>query len=639
MVDFRKLRESKAKPLAKHPREIFNSLPKPPGINDLYASQAEVLDAWHPRRNERDVVVKLHTGGGKTLVALLMAQSIMNEFGEPVVYLAPTNQLVQQVLAKSKEYGVYAAPYIKGQDLPPDFFDGKCVLVGAYETMFNGRSKFGVRNAVPNSVNVGAIILDDAHAALSSVRDAFTLTIKASDHKEIYKELASWFRPAFAEVSRAGTFSDITKDNDYGVIEVPSWAWHRKVPELHDYLSQIVGSVNPFVWPFLRDNLATCHCLFSRGSVSITPIFPLVDLLPTFEDCPRRIYMSATISDDSEIIRTFGVSVDAVSTPITSASLAGVAERMIIVPELTKVHGTPITPMVKDIVSSVIAKESGAAILAPSGKVAKVWTDIAVHPETSVDVSAQIAAMQAGTTFGPVVLANRYDGIDLAGNSCRLLVLDGLPQGSSDYDVFRTHVIADSAMNSLLAQRIEQGIGRGARGGSDYCVVLLIGSKLVGWIGRKSNLGQLTASTRVQLKIGQEVSEAVSSVKEVKETVFKCLDRDPDWVAYHASELADAAHGMPIDHLALRIAGVERKAFKHQRLGHFEEGIQKLEALIASPELATERRRRAWLYALCARLAFQLGDGFTGRPKASIGGTGPKKGLVNSSSSPTRASV
>lgn len=85
---------------------------------------------------------------------------------------------------------------------------------------------------------------------------------------------------------------------------------------------------------------------------------------------------------------------------------------------------------------------------------------------------------------------------------------------------------------------------------------------------------------------------------------------------------------MPIDHLALRIAGVERKAFKHQRLGHFEEGIQKLEALIASPELATERRRRAWLYALCARLAFQLGDGFTGRPKASIGGTGPKKGLV-----------
>jgi hypothetical protein len=71
MVDFKKLRESKSKPKPIHPREIFNSLPKPPGINDLYASQAEVLDAWFGRRTDRDVVIKLHTGGGKTLVAPL----------------------------------------------------------------------------------------------------------------------------------------------------------------------------------------------------------------------------------------------------------------------------------------------------------------------------------------------------------------------------------------------------------------------------------------------------------------------------------------------------------------------------------------------------------------------------------------
>jgi hypothetical protein len=31
-------------------------------------------------------------------------------------------------------------------------------------------------------------------------------------------------------------------------------------------------------------------------------------------------------------------------------------------------------------------------------------------------------AMQAGTTFGPIVLANRYDGIDPAGDACRFLV-------------------------------------------------------------------------------------------------------------------------------------------------------------------------------------------------------------------------
>ena len=44
MVDFKRLRESKSKPKPVNPREIFNSLPKPPGINDLYASQARELD-------------------------------------------------------------------------------------------------------------------------------------------------------------------------------------------------------------------------------------------------------------------------------------------------------------------------------------------------------------------------------------------------------------------------------------------------------------------------------------------------------------------------------------------------------------------------------------------------------------------
>jgi replicative superfamily II helicase len=189
MVDFKKLREAKAKPKPKRPRDIFNALPKPPGINDLYASQAEVLDGWYNRRTEKDLVVKLQTGGGKTLVGVLIAQSVMNETGEPVIYLAPTKQLVDQALAKSREYGIPALPYTKGRPLPAEFHDGKSVLVGAYETLFNGRSKFGVRGSGQEVVKAGAIILDDAHVALGSVREAFTLNVTVKDHKEVYTEL------------------------------------------------------------------------------------------------------------------------------------------------------------------------------------------------------------------------------------------------------------------------------------------------------------------------------------------------------------------------------------------------------------------------------------------------------------------
>ena len=608
MVDFKKLAASKSKPKPVNPREIFNSLPKPPGINDLYASQAEVLDAWFLRRTDRDIVVKLHTGGGKTLVALLMAQSIMNELGEPVIYLAPTNQLVDQVIAKSKEYGIPGVRYVSGQPFPGEFHDSKAVMVGAYETLFNGRSRFGLRNSGQDIVKAGAIVLDDAHVALSSVRKQFSLTIDAKNHSDVYSDLAGRFRPAFADVGRPGSFADVTNGKDYGVMEVPSWAWQKKLQEVTSYLASEIDEIDKFVWPFLRDNLAFCHCLFSRRSVTITPVFLPVDLLPTFEDCARRIYMSATIADDSEIVRAFGASADAVAKPITSTSLAGVGERMILIPELMKLGGTAITPMVKQIATKLAEVKQGAAILAPSRTAADKWTDVAFYPSTTKEVATQIGQMQAGANFGPIVLANRYDGIDLAGDACRFLVMDNLPQGTSDYDFYRMNVVADSAVSSLLAQRIEQGIGRGTRGGGDYCAVVLIGSKLVGWIGRKSNLGYLTASTRVQLTMGQEMSASVTTAKEVGETILKCLKRDPDWVYYHAQELAEAAQAAPVNARALKIAGTERKAFKLQRLGQYEKAIDLLEKLIADPDLKGEAQRRAWLSATAARIAYQMGE-------------------------------
>nr|WP_261453998.1 hypothetical protein [Agrobacterium fabrum]UVY99648.1 DEAD/DEAH box helicase [Agrobacterium fabrum] len=126
-------------------------------------------------------------------------------------------------------------------------------------------------------------------------------------------------------------------------------------------------------------------------------------------------------------------------------------------------------------------------------------------------------------------------------------------------------------------------------------MVVLTGSDLVAWIGRKKNLEHLTASSRVQLNVGQEVSEAVASYQEIGETMLKCLNRDPDWVAYHASELAAATRPPGIDELSLKVAGAERRAFRLERVGQYESAIQELEHLISSPDLVQDGQRRAWL--------------------------------------------
>ncbi|WP_345320119.1 DEAD/DEAH box helicase [Novipirellula rosea] len=201
MVDFGKLRTEKQKPKPILPYDIFRRLPKPEGINDLYASQIDVLNDWFNRRSERDVVLKLHTGGGKTMVGLLLAQSTMNETGGSVLYLAPTVQLVKQTLTKATELGIAAVPYTKRVELDERFVNGSALMVGTYNALFNGLSKFKIRGGgTPQEVE--AIILDDAHVAFSVIRDAFTLSVSRDNDREIYESLTSLFRSSFSESDR-----------------------------------------------------------------------------------------------------------------------------------------------------------------------------------------------------------------------------------------------------------------------------------------------------------------------------------------------------------------------------------------------------------------------------------------------------
>jgi len=139
MVDFNKLKQQRTRIAPINPADIFLRLPKSPGIDDLWNSQAEALKAWFERRNEKDVVIKMNTGGGKTLVGLLIAQSIINEHHGPVLYLSPTVQLVEQTLGLARKYGIQAVRYERGQDLDDKFLSGQSVMVATYAALSGKR--------------------------------------------------------------------------------------------------------------------------------------------------------------------------------------------------------------------------------------------------------------------------------------------------------------------------------------------------------------------------------------------------------------------------------------------------------------------------------------------------------------------
>jgi replicative superfamily II helicase len=607
MVDFKKLRAKKAKVKAIDPMEIFRRLPKPPGINDLYTSQAQVLEAWFKRRTDRDVVIKLHTGGGKTLVGMLMGQSTINETGEPVLYLVPTVQLVNQILKKSQEYGISAVAYEAGGGrlLADEFVNGSAIMVGTYKALFNGRSKFGLRGtASPQSA--GAVILDDAHVAFSVVRDSFTLEVSASAKRDRFESLCGLFRKAFKDADRLGTFDDTVSGKEFGVLEVPFWAWHEQMDAVRE---QIKSEAEEYalIWPLLRDRLHLCHALISKESFTITPLLPFVDSFPTFYDARRRIYMSATIADDSEIVRTFDADPDLVARSIGSRSLAGVSERMILIPDLMPFK-FDVQAAVAKLLAWVSEHKFGSVVLVPSNKAAEVWSDIATVATGPNEVDGLVAQLQERESFGPAVFANRYDGIDLPGDSCRLLVMYGLPRGTSDYEIFRASALYGGSMiTRMLAQRIEQGIGRGARGAGDHCVVMLAGADLAGWIAKDANFRFLTSATRAQLQMGSEVSKEVHDLKDLAQTVKRSLDRDQGWTEYHAETLAELVTDDTVDSARLAQAEAERKAINLWKDGYHDKAIAKIENLLEK-STNLDQQTRGWMRQLSARTADNWGN-------------------------------
>lgn len=608
MVDFGKLRGQKKKPAPIDPLEIFRRLPKPPGINDLYTSQAEVLNGWFSKRNNQDVVVKLHTGGGKTLVGLLMAVSSMNESKEPSLYLAPTRQLVKQTLEKAKAMGIPAVAYTPGKPLDDAFLNGKAIMVGTYKALFNGRSKFGVRGTTPNPVQVSTVILDDAHVAFSVVRESFTLDVSADHSYDLYKELTTLFRYSFKEIDRLGTFDDTVEGASSSVLEVPYWAWHEKLDTIREVIKRHSDDKFALVWPLLRDNLHFCHAFISRKSFSITPFAPLVNLFPTFFESPRRIYMSATIADDSEIVRTFDADPSCLNDALSSRSLAGISERMILIPDLM-----PFEFNIREAIERIVkwtseTKGFGAVILVSSNHLAEKWDDIATFAEGSEEVEKQVKLLQQGETRGPVVFANRYDGIDLPGDSCRLLVVNGLPAGTSDYEMYRASTLYGGAtINRMLAQRIEQGIGRGARGAGDHCVVLLSGADLAGWVAKEANFRLLTNATRAQLDMGSTISREVSDLKDFARTISNSFDRDEDWIEFHAETLAEEVEDQAQDSTDFNIVSGERKAFNLWLDGYCDKAISRIDKTITNGT-DIDQQTKGWLLQLSARIADQWGQ-------------------------------
>ena len=615
MVDFKKMAASQKTTLSLVPKEVFDRLPKPQSFDDLHSSQAEVLDAWFHDREVKNTVIKLNTGGGKTLVGLLIALSSARELKRGALYLVDSKQLARQVCDQAKMLGISASEYKGRGSLTADFRNGSTILVAHYRALFNGKSVFGLEGD-PESEEISVIIIDDAHSSFDTVRDAFTVEIHASDEPVLYRDIATQFRQSFAAIDKETTFDDFVSEvggiSD-DVLEVPFWAWEDRRRQISRRISEYaalsakesptLSSVN-FAWPLIKDELKYCLATLSRESFSITPILPLIEKFPTFNEAPRRIYMSATVADESAIVRSFGCKRDDLNI-ISPKTLAGVGRRMIL-----EVGGKE--QLRKALVNKMLSlakNKNGVVVLEPSFATAEQWQQLGMKVVKGGEVEETVNELKRQSIDTPIVFTNRYNGIDLPGNSCRMLVISGIPKGMSDYQKLMSRILAHSKVYARsIAQSIEQAIGRGTRGSGDYCVVALVGLDLCEWVKDNRHAMFLTPTTRAQIECGQNIMKEIGSVKDFEDVIDQGVNDDPDFAAYLSGYVADNVGRFDAidDSILESFALYERKALSEWRKGKSGRAIDLLKEFSNYEDL--DNAVKGLVLHLAAQIAYSDGE-------------------------------
>ncbi len=306
-----------------HPREIFGALPNK-NVKYGYPRdvQTEVWNKWHNRRTESDLIVKLNTGAGKTVVGLLILKSCLNEGKFPAVYLAPDPFLAEQVRAEAAGLG------IKTTDDPGDihYARGRSILVVGVQKLINGRSVFGVGDA--DRKPIGSIVVDDAHACLGTTEKQFTLLISGNAYKPLFK----LFREALLKQDISCAM-DVESQVPYKSMLVPFRDWISKEREIIQIINEHGGEETAFIWPLLKKHIRLCRCVFGEGIAEISPRVIPISVISSFSSAERRVFMSATLADDSPLVSHFDVSTSTIAKAISPDIANDIGERMILVPQ------------------------------------------------------------------------------------------------------------------------------------------------------------------------------------------------------------------------------------------------------------------------------------------------------------------
>jgi Helicase C-terminal domain len=363
----------------------------------------------------------------------------------------------------------------------------------------------------------------------------------------------------------------------------------------------------------VEDHLAQCLVFVSWNDILIRPLIPPTSTHRPFAGAAQRVYMSATLGSGGEIERAFGVP-GILRLPVpTGWDEHGTGRRFFLFPGASRTEEE-----VDGFIRNAITEAGRALILAPSRYEAEEISQC-VPPHAARFDKVELEAGSrtfARSSAAVMTLANRYDGIDLPDDACRLIILTGLPSATHLQERFLYERLgATRVLAERVRTRVLQGAGRCTRNDQDFAAVVMRGDTLLDFCARTDNVRTIHPELQAEIEFGYDNSE--SREADPLDLLKSFLSQDPDWQAGDDAirrRAREVTRDLPTDVVDLeRAAQEEVEAWQAAWRGDLEQAIdhaqRAADRLGSSPELRSYRALWLYLAASWAALAAEAHPG------------------------------
>ncbi|MFO0140552.1 MAG: DEAD/DEAH box helicase family protein [Aphanizomenon sp.] len=595
---------------AETPESLFRDI-KNKQSKGLLSHQADILRKYCKSENLNlpDVALQLPTGSGKTVVGLLIGEWRRSRFNEKVVYLCPTNQLVNQVVEQSSTiFGIKANAFTGKQTeysptIKAEYTNAENIAVTTYSGLFNTNPFFN---------NADIIILDDAHAAENYIANYWSLLIDRKKHKILFEALVSAMKGIVLDAHYSRL---IDTSPDLGDIQ-----WVEKVPTpfLYDRLQEITRILDTHIkdikalqysWSVLRDHLFSCHIYSTCNFILIRPFLPPTRTHQPFSNPKQRIYMSATLGEGGELERLAGTE-KIVRLPVPDGwDQQGIGRRFFFFPERSlneEVSLNLAIDMIKETPRTLVLVPNDTAENQLNQKISTA-TKHKIFNATEIEQSKQRFISEENAV---AIVANRYDGIDLGGDECRLLIVKGLQKAINLQEKFLvTRMPTNILFNDRVLTRIIQAVGRCTRSDNDYSAVVVLGSELNDFLLDPNKRKFLHPEIQAEIEYGSfQSKDKEEKQSEFIENLQTFLTHKEDWNEAE-KEIIDWRDKLEQSQLP----GIEKlqDAVAHEVRyqnalwsGNFEQAVEECRSVLSSLSGDDVKGYRAFWYYLAGSAAW-----------------------------------